>query len=206
MKEDSVFFELSDSEKKTRSKWRNLFIGSVIFIFLIALLLTSRETSSSTIGETMVMLIMALPILYFHYHCAYKKYGTVLLTISLICVSISEIQFIIEIISESPGFLKIILGIVRTACFLCWFILSLKLLKINKRFQSQKCSYDNFCHAILPLQKASTIEDLDSALNILIKKWPQFETSLLDEYRKKGESLMSGMTSRKKVKKVNAQT
>ena len=92
----------------------------------------------SVLYECLIYVTFGILSLWLIWYCAYKNPGTRLLTFWLVMSPIKRITNIGQKLSEPSGVLIIIALVIENGIFLWWYLLSLKLRKINKARQKDK--------------------------------------------------------------------
>jgi hypothetical protein len=103
----------------------------------------TRDASIGVLAYFISNLIISALFFWWIYHCAYKKHGTMLLTFQLICAAIVLVFFSIMLLGSiiSKNFVNPltpvfnILHLLNVCLSTWWYILSVKLRKVNKKLQ-----------------------------------------------------------------------
>ncbi len=138
---------MNENDKKTRKQWFVTWILYLIYSFINILLPQLFDPSfrqfplAVRYGIGAVSLLSAFGFSFVFYHCSYKKPGTKLLTFCLVLTAISlvsiPILYLTGQIRPSPyiPFYGAYL-LVNQGMGVWWFIVSWKMLKINKRLHA----------------------------------------------------------------------
>ncbi len=134
---------INKSEEKTHKYWLFSSLCMLVLFPLIVLgfmvtLSKQIDIPESVLYECLIYVILGILSLWLIWYCAYKNPGTRLLTFWLFTSPIKRITQIGQELSESSDVLIIIPLIIESGIFLWWYLLSLKLRKINKARQKDK--------------------------------------------------------------------
>ncbi len=210
MKASTVLF--SEEEKKIRKKWIELLIvfNIPIFLYFLAGFVTGLKEGFVYLIALTFFASLVFAWSYSLYRCAYKNTGTAWLTfntvLSIIGLGISLIELIFVIFTYSSlriqnpeintfsYILTYLLGIAISIPGLLWTFSSLKLRKINKKYNN--ISYNEHVDlaqrmegVVQKMQMASDIEELTTHFHTAIQLAPQFETHFSKEYEKRKEEI-----------------
>ena len=172
--------EMTEKDKKTRRHWLIAtlvyFLGFPALLFLIFVILAGDRLA--TIALFAFILILSSIPFWIIYHCAYRKPGTKWLMFYLITVPIQFVSSLPSLRDDPRAWLGIVICL--PIC-IWWYVLSLKLRKINKLQQPRKQD-PQYLKAVHALKSAKTMEELEWQFSHLMKEWPQFETFSSKEY------------------------
>lgn len=133
---------INKSEEKTRKHWLLstfcflVFYPLTLFAFFAILshwLPIPKNTGIGLIAHAFTGLFS----LWIVWHCAYKKYGTRLLTFWLIIIPFKQLASIVEVLKETWDLWTIFFLALDIGVFLWWYLLSLKMRKVNKSIQER---------------------------------------------------------------------
>jgi hypothetical protein len=138
--ENSVYY--NKIEGKNRKYW--LFSSFCVFLFLpinwlFIAIASSEGIKSSDLYSSLgcgIFVLIAVQVsiqLYAIWYCAYKKHGTKLLTCLLVLLPISRFAAW-SVIPREP--LIIVVTLIDVVICAWWFVLSLRIRKINKKIQT----------------------------------------------------------------------
>lgn len=189
-----------DDDNKIRKHW--LIFTSLNYLTFPFLLLIKMANESESIDITQLVLgfcimsCLCLMGFLLIYHCAYKKYGNILLTFLLIVSPIRMVADIFQSLQESLDILSTILILLDSGIFLWWYALSLKLRKLNSKIRSQSMlSSESYSQALSILQNATTLDELDSDFGRLMRNLEKEGTltvnAVFEAYKVKKEALLT---------------
>ena len=179
-------FEMSQKEAKIRKYW---LIATILLLLVIPLLSFAFLAVVFKIPVSVVIVwqlttgLAGLIPLWIIWHCAYKKPGTKWLTCWLICTPLYSLQTWVQLVKEpwDPWFTGI--AVFDLLCYVGWYVLSLKLRKINKQLQAN--SSPEYAKAVRDLREAPTMEVLNDHFVNLSEKWPKLEYTSSKEYKRR---------------------
>src|SRR5579885_2125312 len=141
--------QFDEKEKRTRTHWLIVTLFSSFFYPLFTSLFHTNVPVKESIFYmheyfqfSFIATATLLP-LWLLYHCAYKKQGTRLLTFWLIMSFLGTFLVAILVFRKPLGILEMIQNIMEAITSIYWCILSLKLRKINKKYQKQMASEEH---------------------------------------------------------------
>lgn len=172
--------EMSEKDKKTRRHWLIAtlvyFLGFPALLFLMFVILAGDRLATIALFG-LILILSSIPF-WIIYHCAYRKPGTKWLMFYLIILPIQFVSSLQSLREDPRAWLGIIIGL--PIC-IWWYVLSLKLRKINKSQQPHKQD-PQYLKAVHALKSAKTMEELEWQFSNLMKEWPQFEAFSSKEY------------------------
>ena len=129
--------KITETEQKTRKQWlfstaALLFLFPLaVFVFFVAffkLIHVPGEFLFRELGSCMGGLIP----LWIIWHCCYRKYGTRLITLWLFASPLSQVREIYGVIKEGFNPIVICVAAIELGLFVWWYLLSLRIRKLNK--------------------------------------------------------------------------
>ncbi len=124
--------EVTKAEYKTRKQW----LISTLIMQGFAPLLLLLGLPFPLEQKEIVMLLGPLLSLWILYHCAYRNCGIKWLTLVLILSPLGILRALNEI--PSHNFSTICFDTIQIALYIWWYILSLRLRKLNKKILEHK--------------------------------------------------------------------
>jgi len=133
---------MNKSEEKIRKHWLFSTISLLILypIALFAFLAALSEgvhIPEDALIEPLAYAFTGLFSLWLIWHCAYRKYGTGMLGFWLIVSPFKQLASIVEALKEPCNGWTIAFIALGIGVFLWWYLLSLKMRKVNKSIQSR---------------------------------------------------------------------
>lgn len=139
-----VCYKMNQKEEKERKHW--LLVTSFYLVFYPILVLAILAVISEMVPalekwfyESLVDILSGLLLgliqLWLIWRCAYKKPGTALLTVWLVTAPILNLSSVAKSLLGSCDVWSIVLAICDIVVCAWWYILSLKLRKLNKKLQ-----------------------------------------------------------------------
>ena len=184
----------SETDQKTRKRW---LIASAILWLLIPIfymLISNSLFQSGIIGEddrlgsisyavatTIVITILA--------YCAYVKHGNKYLTFALVVGPLKTLHATIESLKQSSDIWSILETALGVAVYVWWYIEGLKLRIVNKKVVALKKESKEYLQSIYSLRMVKTIKTLNELFSNINKKWPNYESTTLHEYKMKKKKL-----------------
>jgi hypothetical protein len=140
-------FAMTKPEEKTRKRW--LFATFSYFILyplaLCGFLAFLSRSGSKSVAILVVFLVCGIikifPMLLI-WHCAYRKYGTKLLTFWLVIWPLPMFALILGIFAKSVDVGARLYFLIEFAFFVWWFLVSLKMRAVNKSIK-ERLSFKN---------------------------------------------------------------
>lgn len=127
---------LSSEEKKFRKRW---FKTSILLMLFLPLLYLAASINTTREFFFMICFFAATEFSRFlvFYHCSYKKHGNKFLTFTLFMVPIGTLKSLPTWIELSQNFYVKPFLITHLVILVYWYVLSLKLRKINKKWRQE---------------------------------------------------------------------
>jgi hypothetical protein len=193
---DPLLFQITKREERERKYWLLATICSrivypVVVFLLFDLMAGKIQFTQHSLYKLSIDALIGLVLLWMIVHCAYKKHGTKLLLIWLVIIPFRMLFSIIFLVKESHNPWIVAQILLECTMYAWWYILSLRLRKINKTIQYFHVlkNSEEYKKAMSEIQAARTLEDLDSKFHTARKNWPDLEYSLIKEYRSKRTNL-----------------
>jgi hypothetical protein len=130
------------SENKIRKHW--LLSAGSLFLFypivrfvLFLLLLPQGALSKGVLMDSLAHVFSGTFVMLVIWHCAYRKYGTKLLSFWLFVSPLTMGASIMKALRESGDTWTVSFISFEVAVFLWWFLLSLKMRSVNKAVQER---------------------------------------------------------------------
>jgi hypothetical protein len=179
-------FEMDQKKAKIRKYW---LIATILLLVVIPQLSFAFLAFVFKIPVSLVIVwqlttgVASLSSLWIIWHCAYKKPGTKWLTCWLVCAPFYFLQTLLQLLRDPWNGWFAGMAVFDLLCYVGWYVLSLKLRKINKQLQAN--SSPEYAQAVRDLREASTIEVLNDHFVNLSAKWPKLEYTSSKEYRRR---------------------
>ena len=127
------------------------------------------------------------------YYFTYKRnghlflFGTLMSTLTSLPQRFSKNNVFSEISGTAEMVTVIVMLVITLGVWGWWFFISFKLIEIHRSLKpSRRCK-----KAMVPMQAAQTIEDLDQQLQILKGEFPKYERGIEVAYQEKKNSLIA---------------
>mgnify|MGYP000995689579 CR=1 FL=1 len=195
------FFQLSDHEARIRKNWAIIliiqFISTWIFNSVFTHFLTlncfdgMKNCLSSDIGHILIGGLTSL----FLFHCAYRKYGNIYLSMTAIYgVICSTSLAIFCVYSMENRYSLLITNLLLIVSNVLYTYLSIRLIQINKKIRSQIEKYkENYERALLFFQSANSKDELNNVNQELQNKNDMtkisVERAIFEAYQKRKAEL-----------------
>ena len=197
-------------ENRIRLQWLCLLIMRVGFFFVSPHIVRYFDPSNSyfsfhgCIHEMFATdpSSMSMGVIFscFYIYLAYNMQGTMLLTLYLISTPffllLSITFFLLPDVSwifrESKSLFTLGAFFLGNALSIWWYILSLKLIKINSKVRELRKLhvFEDKSEIFSLFLKVQTLENLEWEYSNAIKKYPQFETLITNEYKIRKKDLL----------------
>lgn len=121
------------------------------------------------------------------YIFAYRKRGTLLLTVVLIFGAIHLLGFFAAVVKGEATLYSWIDG----ATYLAWYVLSFKLRKINKKMveAARLSQYEGVRPLIVGIEQAVSADDLSFKYREAVAQMPQMESLFTEKYQERKKAL-----------------
>jgi len=178
---------------KDRKQW---LIATIVFFILYPLLVLvflaifPEQRTPTYVDVWYVPLaytLTNLTLLWIIWHFAYKNQGTALLTCWLIWGPIRVLLSTTGLFKESWTPWVFIENVLDLSIYAWWYILSLRLRRMNKKKQVPSCP--EYIESLQVLKEQTSRESLNEEFSKLIRNWPQFEPTSSKEYKLKKTEL-----------------
>jgi hypothetical protein len=180
----------TQDEIKVRSQW----LTATFWFFIWFPLIQSVINFFNPKGH---FYLFSLPVqlLWFWaiWRCAHEKPGTKLLTFLLVLAPLQLIALVGLLSRRSADLWAYGESLADLALYTWWFILSLKLRRINKRLQLKKKFTAEYKAALQTLESATTLDELEIKFSELIHTWPQCEPATSKAYMDKKSELLKSI-------------
>ena len=135
--------QFTPKEKSLRKQWLVLSLIAIlawpiITLGFLAYLNSKEPVPKEFVGIYLAVILVTVGVFYALYRCAYKKPGIRFLTFCLILGLLLKIQGAVSTLKQAQDSTTVVALIVNLAFYAWWFVLSLKLRKMNKAIQSHQ--------------------------------------------------------------------
>lgn len=198
---------LSAEEQKIRRRW--LFWEIKIPVFLLSLLFLA-SLCITIIEFSLINFFILIGIfsflglfIYVSYHCIYKKFGMILLTLSLILfpihilLKLKDTASSISLLgSNAPLIFAHLISLLIGIGYESWlFYLNFRMRKINKKIRHRlMVSSEDYLQAAATFESALSLEDLDAKLGNLMRSTENgiHRQSISEAYKVKKKMFLNG--------------
>lgn len=203
-------------EKKIRSSWLKVSLLSVgvqcISAFINWIFPLANASYQMNPFFLLVGPIFSLSMMILLYFFSYRNHGTKLLTAFLVWIFIGTVfiwgKLLIVAITGAAkigniefdgvfgllgldNFWRLVVFPFATGISIWWFVLSLKLRKVNKTIKKLPDPLAQFKDVLTKIRTIVNLEDLDTTFHEAVARLPQFEPALSKEYGIRKDVLLS---------------